>query len=111
MDAAEKAELQAHARAITALLYEEADAEQVQTLAGIEETIRAQVLEHVSPKIGGFLSKQQRHDPRTSTDARQHPRTIDYDRPASSTSRDKSVYPMESLLGAVLLAAQCQHIL
>lgn len=58
MDAAKKAELQAHARAIAALLYEEADAEQVQTLAGIEETVRAQVLEHVSPEIGVFLSKQ-----------------------------------------------------
>jgi hypothetical protein len=58
MDAAKKAELQAHARAIAALLYDEADAEQVQTLAGIEETVRAQVLDHVSPEIGGFLSKQ-----------------------------------------------------
>jgi hypothetical protein len=37
MDAAKKAELQAHARAIAALLYEEADAEQVQTLEGIED--------------------------------------------------------------------------
>jgi hypothetical protein len=58
MDAAKQAELQAHARAIAALLYEEADAEQVQTLAGIEHTVRAQVLEHVSPEIGDFLSKR-----------------------------------------------------
>lgn len=58
MDAAKKAEIQAHARAIAALLYEEADAEQVQTLAGIEETVRAQLLEHVSPEIGVFLSKR-----------------------------------------------------
>jgi len=58
MDAAKKAQLQTHARAIAALLYEEAEAEQVQTLAGIEETVRAQVLEHVSPEIGVFLSKQ-----------------------------------------------------
>jgi len=58
MDAAKKAELQAHARAIAALLYEEADAEQVQTLAGIEHTVRAQLLEHVSPEIGDFLLKR-----------------------------------------------------
>lgn len=58
MDAAKKAELQAHARAIAALLYEEADTEQVQTLAGIEATVRAQLLEHVSPAIGVFLSKR-----------------------------------------------------
>lgn len=58
MDAAKKAEIQAHARAIAALLYEEADAEQVQILAGIEETVRAQLLEYVSPEIGVFLSKR-----------------------------------------------------
>ena len=34
MDAAEKAEIQAYSHAIAALLYEEADAEQVQTLSG-----------------------------------------------------------------------------
>jgi len=58
MDAAKKAEIQAHARAIAALLYAEADAEQVQTLAGIEATVRAQLLEHLSPEIGVFLSKR-----------------------------------------------------
>jgi hypothetical protein len=55
MDAAKKAEIQAHARAIAALLYEESDPEQVKTLAGIEQAVRAQVLEHVSPEIGNFL--------------------------------------------------------
>ena len=50
-----KNEIQAHARAIAALLYEEADAEQVQTLAGIEDTVRAQLLKHVSPEIGVFF--------------------------------------------------------
>lgn len=58
MDAAKKAEIRVHARAIAALLFEEAEAEQVQTLAGIEETVRAQLLEHVSPEIGIFLSKR-----------------------------------------------------
>jgi hypothetical protein len=58
MDADKKAQIQAHARAIAALLYEETDPEQVKTLAGIEEAVRDHLLEHVSPEIGNFLSKQ-----------------------------------------------------
>lgn len=57
MDADKKAQIQAHARAIAALLYEETDPEHVKTLAGIEETVRDHLLEHVSPEIGNFLSK------------------------------------------------------
>jgi hypothetical protein len=48
--------LKAHAEAIAALLYEESDPEQLTTLAGIEKTVRDQVLEHVTPHIGVFLS-------------------------------------------------------
>lgn len=58
MDADKKAQIQAHARAIAALLYEETDPNQVKTLAGIEEAVRGHLLEHVSPEIGDFLSKQ-----------------------------------------------------
>jgi hypothetical protein len=58
MDANKKAQIQAHARAIAALLYEETDPEQVKTLAGIEAAVRGHLLEHVSPEIGNFLSKQ-----------------------------------------------------
>ena len=58
MDADKKAQIKAHARAIAALLYEETDPEQVQTLAGIEEAVREHLLEHVNPEIGNFLSKQ-----------------------------------------------------
>ncbi|NJR62808.1 MAG: hypothetical protein HC769_30895 [Cyanobacteria bacterium CRU_2_1] len=54
MDSAKKAQIQA----IAALLYEETDPEQVQTLAGIEAAVREHMLEHVSPEIGNFLSKQ-----------------------------------------------------
>ncbi len=57
MDADKKAKIQAHAQAIAALLYEETDPEQVKTLAGIEAVVRQQVLEHVSPEIGIFLSQ------------------------------------------------------
>jgi hypothetical protein len=58
MNTDKKAQIQAHARAIAALLYEETDPEQVKTLAGIEEVVRGHLLEHVSPEIGDFLLKQ-----------------------------------------------------
>lgn len=58
MDADKKAQIQTHARAIAALLYAETDPEQVKTLAGIEAAVRGHLLEHVSPEIGDFLSKQ-----------------------------------------------------
>lgn len=58
MDSAKKAQIQAHSRAIAALLYEETDPEQVKTLVGIEEAVRTHILAHVSPEIGGFLSKR-----------------------------------------------------
>jgi hypothetical protein len=57
MDADKQAQIQAHARAIAALLYEETDPEQVKTLAGIEAVVRGHLLEHVSPEIGDFLLK------------------------------------------------------
>ena len=55
MDVDKKAQIQAHARALAALLYEETDPEQVKTLAGIEAVVRGHVLEHISPEIGNFL--------------------------------------------------------
>jgi hypothetical protein len=58
MDSDKKTQIKAHARAIAALLYEETDPQLVQTLEGIEETVRDHILEHVSPEIGSFLLKQ-----------------------------------------------------
>jgi hypothetical protein len=58
MDADKKAQIQAHAQAIAALLYEETDPKRVQTLAGIEEAVREHMLEHVSPEVGNFLWQQ-----------------------------------------------------
>lgn len=58
MDTDKQAQIKAHARAIAALLYEDSDPEQLQTLAGIEVAVRSQILEQVSPEIGLFLSKQ-----------------------------------------------------
>lgn len=58
MDTDKKAQIQAHARALAALLYEETDPDQVKTLAGIEEAVRGHLLKHVSPEIGDFLLQQ-----------------------------------------------------
>ena len=44
---------------ISAILYKNAEAknaEQLRTLAGIEIAVREQMLEHISPKVGIFLS-------------------------------------------------------
>ncbi|MGA7932614.1 MAG: hypothetical protein WCA35_03460 [Kovacikia sp.] len=46
MDADKKAQIQAHAQEMVALLYEETDLEQVKTLAGIEEAVRKHVLKY-----------------------------------------------------------------
>jgi len=51
--------IQAHAREIAALLYEETSPEQLKTLEGIETAVRGHILNHVSPEIGIFLSQQQ----------------------------------------------------
>ena len=59
MDAAKLQQIQAHARAIAALLYDKTTPEQLTTLEGIETAVRGHVLEHVSPEIGHFLSQQQ----------------------------------------------------
>lgn len=57
MDAEKLQQIQAHARAIAALLYSETAPEQLTTLEGIETAVRGHILEHVSPQIGHFLSQ------------------------------------------------------
>ena len=41
----------------------------MQTLAGIEDTVRGQLLEHVGSEIGVFYRNEQRHAPWTPPDA------------------------------------------
>ena len=48
-------QLLAHIKAIAALLYKETPPEQLQSLEDIEETVRQQVIERVSPEIGNFF--------------------------------------------------------
>ena len=54
----EEKELTEHVDAIAKILYRQAQPEQVETLAQIEETVRKQTLEHISPRIGFFLSSR-----------------------------------------------------
>lgn len=51
--------LQVYLEAVAAILYRNSEPEKLKTLEGIEQAVRQQVLEHVSPKIGIFLSKKQ----------------------------------------------------
>lgn len=55
-----KAQMDAHVRAIAALLHADAKAEglPMATLGEIEQTVRQQLQTYVSPGIGNFLSKQ-----------------------------------------------------
>jgi hypothetical protein len=60
MNSEKLAQIQTHAQAIATLLYEEAQTtapEKLETLEGIETTVRGQLLEYVSPEIALFLSK------------------------------------------------------
>jgi hypothetical protein len=50
--------LTTYAREIAKILHRNAPPEAIQTLEGIEKTIRGQLLDHVSPEIALFLSKR-----------------------------------------------------
>jgi hypothetical protein len=52
-------EIAGHINAIAKILYQQAQPEQVETLAKIEETVRKQTLRHITPQIGVFLSKRE----------------------------------------------------
>lgn len=53
-------QLDEHVRAIAQLLYADAEAKgmPMDSLGDIEQTVRTQLLAHVSPGLGDFLSKQ-----------------------------------------------------
>jgi hypothetical protein len=58
MTPAEKVKLDEHVQAIAKILYADADNSQMTNLGQIEEGIRAQLQEHVSPQLGVFLSQK-----------------------------------------------------
>jgi len=49
--------LNTHVQAIAQILYDDSDPKAIQTLEGIEVTLRSQLQKHVSPELGAFLSK------------------------------------------------------
>jgi hypothetical protein len=53
----QKQSLDKHVQAIAEILYAEADQSQMTNLGEIEGVIREQLQEHVSPKLGVFLSQ------------------------------------------------------
>lgn len=53
----EKQALDQHVQAIAKILYADADKSQMTNLGKVEEVIRDQLLEHVSPQLGVFLSQ------------------------------------------------------
>ena len=55
-----KQKLQKNLREIAEILYQEASWSKIENLAGIEETIRDQTLEFITPQLGIFFSKRQR---------------------------------------------------
>ena len=50
--------LKQHLQAIAKILYEDSDRATMQTLEGMEMTLRQQIQTHVSPELGSFLSKR-----------------------------------------------------
>lgn len=55
----EQERLEAAVKEIAAILYKNTSPFELETLEGIEKTVRWQMLEHVSPKIAFFLSNKQ----------------------------------------------------
>ena len=45
---------------VSEILYNHSNGDNLESLEAIETTVRAQVLEHVSPQIGLFLSEKRR---------------------------------------------------
>ena len=52
--------IETHIQEIAKILYKNTPPEKIETLEGIETTVREQVLSHVSPKIAFFLSAKRR---------------------------------------------------
>lgn len=47
--------LKAHLQTIAKILYDDSDPDAMQTLEGIEVTVRQKIQAHVSPELGKFL--------------------------------------------------------
>ena len=65
----EEKELTGHINAIAKILDQQTKPEQVKTLSKIEETVREQTLQYISPQIGFFSSRksQEQHQEEPET--------------------------------------------
>jgi hypothetical protein len=52
----DQTKLQQHLQEIARILYQEADSQKLESLEGIEETIRKQTLEYITPQLGVSFS-------------------------------------------------------
>lgn len=59
MNPEKQARLQACLQELASILYEQTNSADLKNLESIEKTVRAQMLEHVSPQIALFLSRRQ----------------------------------------------------
>lgn len=59
MEPANQKKIEKHLQAIAKILYQEAETKELESLAGIEKTIREQTLEYITPELGVFFSKKQ----------------------------------------------------
>lgn len=77
-------ELNQHIQAIAKILHQEAEAEKIQTLEGIETTIREQTLKYITPKLGFFLSQKRQELKPGDEKNKKHHRRIMPDRKTSN---------------------------
>ena len=54
----DKKQLELHIKEIAKIMYKNTPPSEIETFEGIENSVREQVLEHVSPKIAFFLSEK-----------------------------------------------------
>jgi hypothetical protein len=59
MKPANQKKLQKHLQAVAKILDQEAEARELESLAGIEKILRAQTLEYITPELGVFFCKKQ----------------------------------------------------
>jgi len=82
--------LQEHIQAIAKILYEDTSAEQLTTLAGIEQAVRNQMQKHVMPEVGVFCHSSYRHKRRTPAHPQKHSWRTASNKPTSPTLRVRS---------------------
>ncbi|NJR75703.1 MAG: hypothetical protein HC773_22980 [Scytonema sp. CRU_2_7] len=63
----QEAAIQSHVHSIAEILYKATPAQQLETLEGIEATIRKHLLEQVGPELTLFYPKPHWHNERTET--------------------------------------------